>query len=80
MKTQKFFGIKSIGKAVLSFITLGFASSLFALDPPSWVATNSNNAWTPQLGGGVWYQEGIVVSNITPAIEEYPRPVLLSLA
>ena len=54
------------------------AISAFAVDPPSWVGT-SLHTWSPQLGGGVWFQEKVVVDGIATAITEYPRPVLVGL-
>jgi hypothetical protein len=52
--------------------------SIFAAQAPSWVSAPAFT-WNAKLGGGLWYQEGVVLSNIAPALREYARPVLIGL-
>ncbi|MGI8967249.1 MAG: hypothetical protein ACR2H1_14340 [Limisphaerales bacterium] len=49
-----------------------------AIQPPILVGAVAHT-WVPQLGGGMWYQQGEVVRKIAPALSDYPQPVLVGL-
>src|SRR5438067_1858820 len=53
-------------------------SDVRAAQPPAWVAAPSFK-WNAQIGGGLWYQEALVITNIAPVLAEYPQPVLVGL-
>src|SRR3954469_11677049 len=53
-------------------------SALAAPQPPPWVGPVGPK-WNAQIGGGLWYQEALVLSNIAPVIAEYPQPVMVGL-
>ncbi len=61
---------------LLSVAALGLGA--WAAEPPSWVGPVTFR-WNGQIGGGMWYQQGVVVSNVAPVLAEYPRPVLVGL-
>jgi alpha-tubulin suppressor-like RCC1 family protein len=49
-----------------------------AASVPNWVGAPTHN-WNPRLGGGMWFQHPSVVNGIRPALDEYPRPVLVGI-
>jgi hypothetical protein len=49
-----------------------------ATQPPAWVGP-AGPKWNAQIGGGLWYQEALVLSNMAPVMAEYPQPVLVGL-
>lgn len=51
---------------------------LQGMNLPDWVGAASH-IWSPQLGGGIWFQERSVIDGIGAAITDYPRPVLIGL-
>src|SRR5436190_7579244 len=65
-------------KVLTALMTGFFCFSSIAASPPNWVLTPMHT-WTPRLGGGMWYQEGIVVNAVAPILSEFPRPVLIGL-
>src|ERR1051325_9374349 len=68
--------VRNLFAAILS---LALCSPAFAAaQPPSGVGP-AGPKWNAQIGGGLWYQEGIVLSNIAPVLAEYPQPVLVGL-
>lgn len=46
--------------------------------PPAWVGPVIFK-WNAQIGGGMWYQQGVVVTNVAPVMAEHPRPVMVGL-
>jgi hypothetical protein len=52
--------------------------SVGAAQPPSWVGP-AGPKWNGEIGGGLWYQEAQVITNIAPVAAEYPRPLLVGL-
>lgn len=64
----------------LSVVLLAIAGCLncSAATPPSWVGPVTFK-WNAQIGGGMWYQEALVVTNIAPVAAEYPKPLLVGL-
>jgi hypothetical protein len=68
------------GRNLFTLIFLvGLCSPIWAAQPPAWVARSPSFKWNAQIGGGMWYQEAQVVTNIAPVLAEYPRPVLVGL-
>jgi hypothetical protein len=63
--------------AALLFATAVSLNSM-AAQPPPWVGAVTFK-WNAQIGGGMWYQEAQVVTNIAPVIAEHPRPVMVGL-
>lgn len=49
-----------------------------AAKAPDWVGPVTFQ-WNAQIGGGMWYQQGVVITNIAPVLAEYPKPVLIGL-
>ena len=52
----------------------------FGADLPAWVNSTASHTWSPQLGGGVWYQQQAVLDAVAPVlVSEWTRPVLVGL-
>jgi hypothetical protein len=66
------------GRLVHLFFCLAMCLNVLGAQPPAWVGPVMFR-WNPQIGGGMWYQQGVVVSNIAPVLAEYPQPVLVGL-
>jgi hypothetical protein len=63
----------------LGILICAACSCLAALQAPAWVGPVTTNKWLAQIGGGLWYQEAQVLTNIAPIMAEYPQPVLVGL-
>jgi hypothetical protein len=63
---------------VVGVTSLFGCPAIRAAVPPAWVGS-PGAAWTTKIGGGLWYQEGAVIQGIAPAIQEYPKPLLIGL-
>lgn len=60
-------------------VTLALCSRAFAAaEPPAWVGP-AGPKWNAQIGGGMWYQEAQVITNIAPVLAEFSHPVMVGL-
>jgi hypothetical protein len=67
------------GRIVAAIVLLGFIGlAAFGAQPPAWVGPVTFK-WNAQIGGGMWYQEAQVITNVAPVLAEYPRPVMVGL-
>lgn len=63
----------------VAILSLAFCcSAIAAVQPPTWVGP-AGPKWNAQIGGGLWYQEALILTNIAPVLAEYPQPVLVGL-
>jgi hypothetical protein len=69
--------MKGPGRAAL-LLLFAISVNAPAAQPPPWVGPVTFR-WNSQIGGGMWYQQGVVVTNIAPVLAEYPQPVLIGL-
>jgi hypothetical protein len=68
--------IRNLFAAIASFALC--CSGVAAAQPPAWVGA-AGPKWNAQIGGGLWYQEAQVLTNIAPILAEYPQPLLVGL-
>jgi hypothetical protein len=62
----------------LPLLLMAICSSPGAVQLPAWVGPPAFK-WNAQIGGGLWYQEATVITNIAPVLAEYPQPVMVGI-